>query len=261
MAETGRKRAVEEAADRIREDILTGRYRPGDHLPGERELASRLGVSRLTLRSAIARLEAEGLVRAVHGAGNRVQDYRESGGIDLLGHLAPLAVEGRVVPGTVLRELLELRRAIAVEALGLAAERGTDAELAAMRAHVARQRTLMDQPEAYMEADLCFARRVVRATHNIAFELVFNTVQKAIAGNSALELAYYANARQTLQVYERLLDLMIERDAHRVRQVTARLLDRLDRRTLRVLAERGGEAGPRPQDRGRAADEGRPEKV
>lgn len=240
MADPGRKRAVEEAADRIRDDILTGRHRPGDHLPGERELSAQLGVSRLTLRSALARLEAEGLVRPVHGAGNLVRDYRESGTVDLLGYLTRLAFEGRAVPVDVLGDLLELRRALAVEALGLAAERGTDAELEAMREHVRAQHALVDRPEAYMESDLAFARLVVRATHNIAFELAFNTVQKVIAGNGALELAYAANARQTLQVYERLLDWMGRRDSGRVRRVTSRLLERLDRRTLQLLAELGG---------------------
>ncbi len=248
MADLGRKRAVEEAADKIRDGILTGRYRAGDRLPGERELSTQLGVSRLTLRSAIARLEAEGLVRAVHGSGNIVQDYRESGTIDLLGYLATLAFEGRVVPVAMLGELLELRRAIAVEALGLAAERGTDTELAAMREHVRAQHELVDQPKAFMESDLAFARLIVRATHNIAFELAFNTVQKAIAGTSALELAYFANARATLVVYERLLDLMARRDAGRVRQVTSRLLERLDRRTLGLLAGLGIEATPEELD-------------
>jgi GntR family transcriptional repressor for pyruvate dehydrogenase complex len=241
MADPGRKRAVEEAADRIREGILTGRYRAGEHLPGERELSTTLGVSRLTLRSAIARLEAEGLVRAVHGSGNLVQDYRESGTIDLLGYLAQLALDGRAVPVAVLSELLELRRALAVEALGLAAERGTDAERAALRAQHAVLAGLLRQPKAFVDADLAFARLVVRATHNIAFELVFNTVQKAVAGNPALELAFHANAEQTLQVYERLLDLIDRHDAHRVRQVTSRLLERLDRRTLRLLGAALGE--------------------
>ena len=237
MAEPGRKRAVESAADRLREDILTGTYPAGEHLPGERDLSSALGVSRLTLRSAIARLEAEGLVKAVHGAGNLVMDYRESGGIDLLGHLAELAMQGRVVPVTVLGELLELRRAIAVDALGLATERGTDAELEEMRAHVRAQHALIEKPGEYMRSDLAFARLVIRATHNIAFELVFNTVQKTIAENAALELVYYANASQTLTVYARLLDLMQKRDGERVRRLGARLLTRLDRRTLALIEQ------------------------
>jgi len=231
MADQGRKRAVEEATDRIREDILTGRHPAGSRLPGERELSTQLGVSRLTLRSAIARLEGEGLVRAVHGSGNLVLSYREHGGIELLGYLAELALQGRALDLSMLGELLELRRAIAVEALGLAAERGTDEELAALRAHVARQREVLDRPRELMEMDLTFARLVVRATHNIAFELVTNTVSRAL-GRSELELAFQANAEQTLQVYERLIDLMERREADRVRQVTVRLLTRLDRQLL-----------------------------
>src|SRR5687768_7988699 len=115
-----RKRAAAQAADRIRDAILVGKHPPGSSLPGERELSETLEVSRLTLRSALARLEAEGLVRPVHGSGTRVLDYRESGGVDLLGYLARLAFEGRIVPVDVLGDLLELRRAVAIEALGLA---------------------------------------------------------------------------------------------------------------------------------------------
>ncbi|GAB5543787.1 MAG: hypothetical protein SangKO_035470 [Sandaracinaceae bacterium] len=234
MADQGRKRAVEEAADQIREDILTGRHEAGTRLPGERELSTQLGVSRLTLRSAIARLEGEGLVRAVHGSGNLVLPYREHGGIELLGYLAELSLKGRALDVGVLGELLELRRAIAIEALGLAAERGTDEEIANLRAHVEAQREVVDRPRELMEMDLAFARLVVRATHNIAFELVYNTVSRAI-GQSALELAYQANATQTLLVYDRLIDLMERREAGRVRQVTQRLLTRLDRQLIEAF--------------------------
>ena len=225
-----------ETADRIREDILTGRHPAGEHLPSERELSTTLGVSRLTLRSALARLETEGLVRTVHGAGNLVLAYREHGGVELLGHLAALALQGRDVPIRVLGELLELRRAIAIEALGLAAERGSDEELRGLRAHVLAQRGLMKNSRDYMEADLGFARKVVRATHNIAFELAYNTVQKAMGDNPALELAYFANAEQTLHVYERLIDLMEKREPERVRRVTDHLLSRLDRRMLELVS-------------------------
>ena len=134
----------------------------------------------------------------------------------------------------VLGELLELRRAIAIEALGLAAERGTDEEIANLRAHVEAQREVVDRPRELMEMDLAFARLVVRATHNIAFELVYNTVSRAI-GQSALELAYQANATQTLLVYDRLIDLMERREAGRVRQVTQRLLTRLDRQLIEAF--------------------------
>jgi len=240
MAQPGRKRAVEQAADRLRRDILGGAYTPGDNLPGERELSGQLGVSRLTLRSALAQLEGQGLIKAVHGSGNLVLDYREHGGIDLIGDLGGLAVENRVVPLSLLGELLELRRVLATEVVALASERGTDAELRALRTIVDQLETQIDRPAEFMETDLDFARAMVQATKNLAFELTFNTVRKVIVQNPALQLAFAANAKQTVQVYARVAELMLERKPARASQVTGRLLERMDRRTLQAIEALAG---------------------
>jgi DNA-binding FadR family transcriptional regulator len=230
-----RKRAAEETADRVRAAILRGEIEPGSALPAERELSEKLGVSRLTLRSAIARLETEGLVRPVHGSGTRVLDYRERGGVDLIGYLAAQAIEGGQVPSALLSELLELRRMIAIELVGLAAERATDEELAELRRHHRRQSTLLDDPEAFKRADLAFARLLIRAGHNFALELLFNSVVRVIESNPSLTLAFQANATQTLEVYDRILELIESRDPRRAAKVTRRLLEFLDGRTLALL--------------------------
>jgi GntR family transcriptional repressor for pyruvate dehydrogenase complex len=140
------------------------------------------------------------------------------------------------VPVDVLADLLELRRAVAVEAVGLAAERARPEEVHAMREHVAMQAELLDQPKAFMQADLAFARLVVRATHNLAFELIFNTVARTVESNASLELAYFANAQATLRVYARLLDIVEKREGERARRATRALLERLDRTTLSRIA-------------------------
>lgn len=59
-------------AGTLRAQILGGASRPGDRLDTEPVLARRLGVSRSTLRSAIALLEQEGHVERKHGAGTFV---------------------------------------------------------------------------------------------------------------------------------------------------------------------------------------------
>src|SRR6476469_2811760 len=91
-------RRADDTADRIRSGILQGRFAAGTDLPPERSLADELGVSRLTLRAALARLQTEGLVESVHGSGNRVLDFRQHGGIDLLTHLLGNAIAGGEMP-------------------------------------------------------------------------------------------------------------------------------------------------------------------
>lgn len=52
----------------IEAEIASGALRPGDHLPGERDVADALGVSRVTVRKAIGGLVAAGLLERRHGA-------------------------------------------------------------------------------------------------------------------------------------------------------------------------------------------------
>ncbi len=62
-------------ADRLRERLLSGELNAGARLPSEPTLARSLGVSRSSLRAAIALLEADGLLRRQHGSGTYVTDY------------------------------------------------------------------------------------------------------------------------------------------------------------------------------------------
>lgn len=57
----GQRSAVDQVANRIRDAILSGRLAPGVHLK-EKQLAEQLGVSRIPIREALSRLEAEGFV-------------------------------------------------------------------------------------------------------------------------------------------------------------------------------------------------------
>ncbi|CAM5526677.1 GntR family transcriptional regulator [Streptomyces tanashiensis] len=60
-------------ADDLRAQISTGHIKAGERLPSEAQLAARYTVSTPTLRSALALLQAEGLVEKVHGKGNFVR--------------------------------------------------------------------------------------------------------------------------------------------------------------------------------------------
>lgn len=58
--------------DALRGQILAGGLRPGDRLPSEAALVEHFGVSRITVRQALAELQASGLVQTVNGKGSFV---------------------------------------------------------------------------------------------------------------------------------------------------------------------------------------------
>jgi len=62
-------RAGEDAKRRLLEQIRSGALEPGAKLGGERDLARALGVSRSTVRQALAAMEREGIVRRIPGRG------------------------------------------------------------------------------------------------------------------------------------------------------------------------------------------------
>src|SRR5688500_13079031 len=79
-----RSSVVDAVSDRLRNEILAGRIVAGSRLPSERELSLALGVNRLTLRAALARLEAMGLVSTRHGSGTEVVSWRDRAGLEAL---------------------------------------------------------------------------------------------------------------------------------------------------------------------------------
>src|SRR5687767_11634959 len=117
-----RSSVVDAVADRLRNEILAGRVAAGSRLPSERELALALGVNRLTLRAALARLEALGLVSTRHGSGTEVISWRERAGLEAL----PMVMSSleREEPAwlELLASMQEVRRVLVAETVALAAE-------------------------------------------------------------------------------------------------------------------------------------------
>lgn len=64
---------------RLREAIESGAYRPGDRLPTEKVLQETFGVSRVTVRTALRRLEEEGMISTQRGRGTFVTIQGDEG--------------------------------------------------------------------------------------------------------------------------------------------------------------------------------------
>ena len=155
----GRQSASEQVAAQIREAIQRLGAKAGEWLPTEAELSEQFGVSRSTVREALKRLQAIGMVESQPGRGTVVRDA------DPLRAYFRVAIGER--PWLARQEALaELRQAIEEGMLPLVMERVTQEHLAAMEEAVAGCWDHLDDPEGFIEYDLRFHATLYRATRN-----------------------------------------------------------------------------------------------
>jgi GntR family negative regulator for fad regulon and positive regulator of fabA len=159
--------------------ILDGRFPAGSALPGERELAAELSVTRPTLREALQRLERDGWLRIRQGRPTSVADFLSEGGLNVLATLARRAAlpPGRTRPshgGPVLDDLvehlLEVRLALAPAYARLAVERDPGAVTRVLEPSA----SLPEEATAYAAFDWALHRALARASRNPAFTLILN---------------------------------------------------------------------------------------
>jgi GntR family transcriptional regulator, transcriptional repressor for pyruvate dehydrogenase complex len=205
---------VEAMGDRIRD----GRLAAGDKLPTEAAIMAEFAVSRTVVREAISKLQAAGLVETRHGIGTFVIGLGDAPGFKL----------GPDQFNT-LREViavLELRIGVETEAAGLAAQRRSEANLAAMRQALDAVATAMDQGRDAVSADFQFHLEIARATQNGHFAEMMATLGSSIIPRARLGAADGGEAmsperlqylRRVNAEHESILDAIAAGDADAAR--------------------------------------------
>jgi GntR family transcriptional repressor for pyruvate dehydrogenase complex len=144
----------------LRGSISGGKLKPGDQLPAERELALQFGVSRSAVREAVKTLCEKGLVEAYSGRGTFVTGGKSQSARHSLHWLMNSADPQRDRYVTELREILE------PEFTALAAARIEEQQLDMMRDAIDVMDRSMQNPDAYIEADLDFHLALAEAAGN-----------------------------------------------------------------------------------------------
>jgi DNA-binding FadR family transcriptional regulator len=114
-----RRRLHQDVAEQLRDAILDGRYRAGEKLPPERELAEEFEVNRTSVREAIKVLEGLGLVRVRQGDGATVQPLADAS----FDCLPAMILHGEKLDAALLGELGEVMLPLLLEMGRLAIER------------------------------------------------------------------------------------------------------------------------------------------
>jgi GntR family transcriptional regulator, transcriptional repressor for pyruvate dehydrogenase complex len=222
-----RASVVESVTELLKREILRGALAIDSKLPAERELAVSLGVNRLTLRAALARLEALGFLTTRHGAGTRIANWRERVGLDVLAPLLAAISESPNDYAQLLASLLEVRRLILSEAVALAAERATPEDIKAIERELAlRKVARLDDPIAFARADVAFMRLLARASKNVGIELILNTFARFPDEQPALVRLLYTDPSDDL--YGGVLAAISSRNPDQVRILIRGMLHAID---------------------------------
>jgi GntR family transcriptional regulator, transcriptional repressor for pyruvate dehydrogenase complex len=153
--------AVEAVVKLLIDRIHRGDYLAGQKLPSERLLQEELGVGRLTLREALSRLNAMGIISTAHGKGTYVEDDIKSQTFrDILVPYFALNDPKRLNDLVVARSMLES------EIAGLAAEQRTEADLVSLTEIVERTFPQDINLEEVARQDLLFHRTLAEIIDN-----------------------------------------------------------------------------------------------
>jgi GntR family transcriptional repressor for pyruvate dehydrogenase complex len=152
---------VNEIVESLAASIREGHMQPGEKLPTEAEIMVRFDVSRTVVRESLSRLQASSLVETRHGIGTFVLAPHDAGNFKIT------AEDFATVDDVI--SVLELRISLETEAAGLASQRRTDENLAALETALQAFQDSINIDSDAVPPDFQFHMEVARSTGNRHF--------------------------------------------------------------------------------------------
>lgn len=215
--------------------------RPGDRLPGERELSELLGVSRASVREALRSLQARGVVLVRHGKGVFVAAPDE--GERALEQFSRLHEVG-------MEELFAMREVLEVPAAGWTAAAATDEQLQDLvQTFDALGEGVRDhQPAAVLQVlDARLHLRIAEYANNRFLAMTQTVLQEMLARSMETTLAIPGRPARSVREHADIVEALLARDPARARSAARRHIYSSRRAALRRMAsQRQAQLGPPP---------------
>jgi GntR family transcriptional repressor for pyruvate dehydrogenase complex len=219
------RRTFEEVSEQIRGAIASGQLKPGDRLPGERELADVFVVSRTAVREALRMLESSGLVELRKG--------RNGGAVVRAGDPANVtqSIRDMVLLGSLpLSDLTEARIDITNAVIAHFCARATEEDYARLERNVERTAEVGDgdeHAEELIDAAIEFHCLLAAGTRNKMFVVMIEATTAVLRNFLAIRARYPKNPRNELILSRRRLlrHLRAGKVEAAQREMTKNLLD------------------------------------
>lgn len=206
-----RPRLYEVIVEQLCAYIYNNEMKPGDRLPAERDLAAKLGVSRASLSQALVALEVQGVVSVRHGDGAiLIRRPTEEGSIRALREHADR------IP-----DIIEAREALEVKLAGLAAQRRSDAEMAAIDAAIATMEAEVEAGERGVVGDEMFHEAITSAAHSSLLAKLMHEIAGLIRETRIESLSQENRPRASLAGHRRIADAIRKQDSQAAAEAMA----------------------------------------
>lgn len=229
------RRTSESILEQIKSLIIEGQLAPGDKLLTERELSERLQVSRASVREALSALNLAGILEIKHGEGIYIKRPAPNAVIEPLVFILLLERDK-------LQNILEVRKALEVEAAGLAAERCTPKLLERLKEIVSGMEEVLPQGEGEKAAqlDLEFHLTLAEASRNPLLSRLMSTIQETVGQTLRITRALWlsATAGTTQRLFEEHREIYLAvaaRDKFRAREIMYQHLWKVEVELARLL--------------------------
>jgi GntR family transcriptional repressor for pyruvate dehydrogenase complex len=225
--------ATRRVTEYVRNLIRRGETGPGERLPPERELARQLGLSRASVRAGLQALANQGVLVTRHGAGTFVSD-------------GPLVLDSEqfhflsALHGLSRREMFEARRALESWVAGMAAERATTEDIAALWAAINGMSASIGNPLRFLDYDLIFHKAVAQASGNEILASIVEMVSRRFFEARRSTLPADRSLPVLVEKHRRIYQAIRDRNSHLAQQA---MLDHL-RDAERQVELEVGEAEP-----------------
>ncbi len=190
--------------EQLKNQLLSGNWQPKEKIPSENELSEKFQVSRVTIRQALQRLTALGLLETRFGEGSFVKKAEVGNFMNILVPQAYLSKNSTL-------EVLEFRQVVETESAGLAAERATKEDVGVLEGILAEMETLKEDSHTFAKADLDFHIAVSRITRN---SLIINThsILNDILSVSMQDIVEQLGSEIGLYYHKKIIDAIAAND-------------------------------------------------
>lgn len=166
-----KQNVVDEVYDQIKSNIITAKWNPGDKIPSENELCQMFNVSRISVRSAIQKLKAIGIVTSSQGKGTFVSPSINEGILNSFIPVMNLSEKEFL-------DMMEFRETIEFKCIDLVVERGEEKDIHEIEQAVNNMIANKDDYVKYSKADLDFHFAIVKASKNELFLKLMHAVKE-----------------------------------------------------------------------------------